>query len=81
MVLRAQLLPVNSRHFLIKIFLYDLKTYAFFNQCHLITTIGMQAVMVPDKMVSEERRAEATIVLESLEQFKPELFGLPKFTD
>lgn len=41
----------------------------------------MQAVMVPDKIVSEERRAEATIVLESLEHFKPELFGLPKFQD
>lgn len=41
----------------------------------------MQAVMVPDKLVSQEKRAEATIVLESLEQFKPELFGLPKFMD
>lgn len=41
----------------------------------------MQAVMVPDKMVSEERRAEATIILESLEQFKPEVFGLPKLTE
>lgn len=41
----------------------------------------MQAVMVPDEIVSQENRAEATIVLESLEQFKPELFGLPQFKD
>lgn len=43
--------------------------------------IGMQAVMVPDEIVSQEKRAEATIVLESLEQFEPELFGLPKFKE
>ncbi|XP_055308872.1 probable pseudouridine-5'-phosphatase [Sitodiplosis mosellana] len=44
---------------------------------------GMQAVMVvPDpKLVTPEQQNEATIVLESLEQFKPELFGLPKFKD
>lgn len=40
---------------------------------------GMQTVMVPDKIVSAEQRKEATIVLESLQQFQPELFGLPKF--
>lgn len=40
---------------------------------------GMQAVMVPDKIVAEEQRKEATIVLKSLEDFQPELFGLPKF--
>lgn len=39
----------------------------------------MQTVMVPDKIVSAEQRKEATIVLESLQQFQPELFGLPKF--
>lgn len=39
----------------------------------------MQTVMVPDKIVSIEQRAEATIVLDSLLQFQPELFGLPKF--
>lgn len=41
----------------------------------------MQAVMVPDKLVSAEKRAEATVVLESLEEFQPELFGLPKFSN
>lgn len=39
----------------------------------------MQTVMVPDKIVSMEQRKEATIVLDSLQQFQPELFGLPKF--
>lgn len=40
---------------------------------------GMQSVMVPDKMVAEELRQEATIVIDSLEDFQPELFGLPPF--
>lgn len=39
---------------------------------------GMQSVMVPDKIVPEEDCEEATIVLKSLDDFKPELFGLPK---
>lgn len=42
---------------------------------------GMQAVMVPDSIVPAEKRTEATIVLESLEHFKPEQFGLAKFED
>lgn len=41
----------------------------------------MQSVMVPDKMVAPEFCEEATIVLKSLEDFKPELFGLPPFND
>lgn len=40
---------------------------------------GMQTVMVPEKFVAEELRQEATIVLNSLEDFQPELFGLPPF--
>lgn len=39
----------------------------------------MQVVMIPDKRVSMDQRKEATIVLDSLLQFQPELFGLPEF--
>lgn len=40
---------------------------------------GMQSVMVPEDYVGEELRKDATIVLTSLADFKPELFGLPAF--
>lgn len=39
----------------------------------------MQVVMTPDKRVPEEQLGDATLVLESLEDFQPELFGLPPF--
>lgn len=39
----------------------------------------MQVVMVPDKIVNEERRQGATLVVDSLNDFQPELFGLPSF--
>ncbi|KAJ8919019.1 hypothetical protein NQ315_016924 [Exocentrus adspersus] len=38
---------------------------------------GMQAVMVPSVEVPEELRKPANLVLKSLSDFKPELFGLP----
>ncbi|GBN77941.1 hypothetical protein AVEN_115791-1, partial [Araneus ventricosus] len=42
---------------------------------------GMQVVMVPDPQVDAEHRKKATLVLETLEDFKPELFQLPPFTN
>lgn len=39
----------------------------------------MQVVMVPSDMISEELRSKATMAIKSLEDFKPELFGLPSF--
>uniref|UniRef100_A0A1B6C8D4 Uncharacterized protein n=1 Tax=Clastoptera arizonana TaxID=38151 RepID=A0A1B6C8D4_9HEMI len=39
----------------------------------------MQVVMIPEKKPTEEQRSHATLVLDSLLDFKPELFGLPPF--
>jgi pseudouridine 5'-phosphatase len=41
----------------------------------------MQVVMVPDSHVSEEQKSDATVVIKSLLDFKPEDFGLPPFKD
>lgn len=40
---------------------------------------NMQVVAVPDPRIDPEQLKTATLVLESLDQFKPELFGLPAF--
>ncbi|XP_073965509.1 probable pseudouridine-5'-phosphatase isoform X7 [Choristoneura fumiferana] len=42
---------------------------------------GMQVVMVPDPRLGRERTRQATLVLRSLRDFKPELFGLPPFNE
>lgn len=40
---------------------------------------NMQVVMVPADYISDEQKSRATLVIRSLEEFKPELFGLPPF--
>jgi pseudouridine-5'-monophosphatase len=40
---------------------------------------NMQVVMIPADYLSEELKSKATVCLRSLEEFKPETFGLPPF--
>lgn len=43
---------------------------------------GMQVILVPDKRLDLSKvQVEPTQILESLEQFKPELYNLPAFGD
>ncbi|XP_030757902.1 pseudouridine-5'-phosphatase-like [Sitophilus oryzae] len=42
---------------------------------------GMLSVLIPERGLAEEHRKQADLVLNSLEEFQPELFGLPPFDD
>ncbi|XP_076753497.1 pseudouridine-5'-phosphatase isoform X2 [Xylocopa sonorina] len=41
---------------------------------------GMQVVMVPDPMLPKSYIENPTLIINSLEEFQPELFGLPPFS-
>lgn len=41
----------------------------------------MQVVMVPEGLVTPEKQKEATVVLQTLNDFVPEVFGLPRYDD
>ncbi|CAF4888041.1 unnamed protein product [Pieris macdunnoughi] len=42
---------------------------------------GMQVVMIPDSRLDRDQTRQATLVIKTLLEFKPELFGLPPFQD
>ena len=42
---------------------------------------GMQVVLVPEEKLEAKYRGNATVVINSLLDFEPGIFGLPPFTD